>query len=413
MVVPRHLIVQILTPCIEHASLDLVALNHVGQVDVVVPEGKWLQRVDVPLMQSNLLTVAAQFVTDDAERLQLVVTALIEARVLVQFSERLVHLVSLVLQNELIEDLARQDLGLPPSLIIYHAPIVGLVAHSFVEDYRQLLHSLIQILSICLDSSNLRSQVDVGVVQGKIFCIEILNVARVLFHFSNDIVEYFSKLIQFLKRFHQIGLNIVVLKDQILLVCTRDIKPTTHVGCLSLLSSHFLLEVLVVLSCALQVFLHCLIGHVDFVFLIRDALQPFVVYFDHSELANEIIFLPFQLLHIVIHAVESPLQRSIVHHHGFNAIYVELVSYLGADGDHLTYYWLWRRWIVLHCVQSYFGCRRHHEIVFVWRRWRAVPQRRLPLLNSDNWRLLILLRWKRHRRTHRVSLRSRQSWHLR
>lgn len=79
MVVPRHFIIQILTPRIEYSSLDLIALDHVRQVDVLVAERKRLERVDVPLVKRDFLAVAAQFVADDAECFKFVMTALVEA----------------------------------------------------------------------------------------------------------------------------------------------------------------------------------------------------------------------------------------------------------------------------------------------------------------------------------------------
>ena len=60
---------------------------------------------------------------------------LIKARVLVQLTERLVHLVSLVLQYELVEYLAREYLGLPSPLVVDNTPVVRLVSHRVVEDY--------------------------------------------------------------------------------------------------------------------------------------------------------------------------------------------------------------------------------------------------------------------------------------
>ena len=60
--------------------------------------------------------------------------ALVKTRVLMQLAERLMHLVSLVLQNELIEYLAREDLRLPSPLVIDDATVVRLVAYRVVED---------------------------------------------------------------------------------------------------------------------------------------------------------------------------------------------------------------------------------------------------------------------------------------
>ena len=85
--VPRHLVVEILAPGVKDSGLDLVALDHVREIDVVVAEGQRLQRVDVPLVQRNFLSVAPQFVANDAEGLEFVVATLIEARVLVELSK--------------------------------------------------------------------------------------------------------------------------------------------------------------------------------------------------------------------------------------------------------------------------------------------------------------------------------------
>ena len=53
----------------------------------MVPEGKWLETIDVPLMKCDFLAVTAQFVADDAESFEFIVAALVKAGVLVQFTE--------------------------------------------------------------------------------------------------------------------------------------------------------------------------------------------------------------------------------------------------------------------------------------------------------------------------------------
>ena len=66
------------------------------------------------------------------------------------------HLVSLVLNYELVEYLAGEYLRLPSPLIVDNASVERLVAHRVIEDDCQLLHPLIQILPIGLNASYLR-----------------------------------------------------------------------------------------------------------------------------------------------------------------------------------------------------------------------------------------------------------------
>ena len=103
VMVPCHLIVQILSPCIEHPGLNLIALNHVGQVDVLVSECKRLKWIYIPLVHRYLLPIAAKFVANYAESLKFIMTALVEARIFVQLPKWLVCLVALMLQYKLIK----------------------------------------------------------------------------------------------------------------------------------------------------------------------------------------------------------------------------------------------------------------------------------------------------------------------
>lgn len=50
MLVPCHLIVLILSPSVENASLDLVALDHVCDVNILLPESQRLESILIPLM---------------------------------------------------------------------------------------------------------------------------------------------------------------------------------------------------------------------------------------------------------------------------------------------------------------------------------------------------------------------------
>ena len=204
-------------------------------------------------------------------------------------------------------------------------------------------------------------------IQRQILRVQVLNLSRIFVHFSDNILKNSSKFIHFLKRFHQISFDIVTLEYQILLVSTGNIQLAADIGRICLLPSHLLLELLIVVPGSLQVLLHGLIRHVDFIFLVRDALKAFVVYFYHSELANEIVLLAPQLLHVVIYAVQTPLQGGIVHHHRLNAVYVELITHLRPHANHITDNWLrwWR--IILHGIQCDFGgCRWNHVVIFVW-----------------------------------------------
>ena len=78
VLVSRHLVIEILPPCIENAGLNLVTFDHVRDVHILVTEGQWFQCIHIPLMEGRLLPIHSNFITDHAEGFQFIVTILIE-----------------------------------------------------------------------------------------------------------------------------------------------------------------------------------------------------------------------------------------------------------------------------------------------------------------------------------------------
>lgn len=67
MLVPGHLVVEILAPSIENAGLNLVALNHVRKVHVLMSKCQGLESGNIPLLQSDFLSIDSHFVTNHTE----------------------------------------------------------------------------------------------------------------------------------------------------------------------------------------------------------------------------------------------------------------------------------------------------------------------------------------------------------
>lgn len=78
LLVSIHLVIEVLAPSVENAGLDLIALNHVRDVDVLVPKSQWLKCTHIPLMKCSLLPVHTDFVAYHTECLQLIVAVRVE-----------------------------------------------------------------------------------------------------------------------------------------------------------------------------------------------------------------------------------------------------------------------------------------------------------------------------------------------
>ena len=78
LLVTIHLVIKVLAPSVENAGLDLVALDHVRDVDVLVPKSQWLKRTHIPLMKCSLLPVHTDFVAYHTESFQFIMTVRVE-----------------------------------------------------------------------------------------------------------------------------------------------------------------------------------------------------------------------------------------------------------------------------------------------------------------------------------------------
>ena len=176
MLITSHLVILILPPRIENTGLYLIALDHVGQVYVLIFKFQRFQCIFVPLMESCFLLIRSDFVANHGKRFELVLTILVELRVLVQLSERGLDHMSLLFLNQKVEQFAGKNLCLPSSLVIDDPALMRFVNHSFIENNGELLYFPIEILTIGLDSCNLRSFFDIYLVETHIFSIQGLNL---------------------------------------------------------------------------------------------------------------------------------------------------------------------------------------------------------------------------------------------
>ncbi len=78
MLIPRHLVILILAPSVENAGLNLVALDHVRDINILVLKLQRLQSIHIPLMKCFLLQGIANFIADHAEGLEFIMAISIE-----------------------------------------------------------------------------------------------------------------------------------------------------------------------------------------------------------------------------------------------------------------------------------------------------------------------------------------------
>lgn len=88
-----------------------------------------------------------------------------------KLTERSLHLIPLLPRQNLVQDLASEDLGLPSPLIIDHTTLVRFLEDCLIEEEGELMDLLVEVLAVGLDPCDSRCEIDVGMVKTHIFAI--------------------------------------------------------------------------------------------------------------------------------------------------------------------------------------------------------------------------------------------------